>query len=168
MEIYVADVGAYTAAELRGEWFDLNDYTDADELKEAVDAWKQEHGVEEYAVHDYNDCPAHDEFGEYPDWHELYMYHTLYEKYGDNFVAWFDLRYSGGYDCDEWEDKYNDDNMGEWDSWEDFAQYQIEECDALGEIPDHLKLYIDYSAFARDLQCNGEYTEQDGYFFRNY
>lgn len=167
MEIYVADLGAYTAGELKGEWFDLNDYKDSNGLKEAVDAWKQEQGVEEIAVHDYNDCPAQDTFGEYPEWDELFTYHTLYEKYGDSFAAWFDVCYP---DCDydEWEEKYNDVYEGEWNTWEDFAQYLIEDCGALGEIPDQLAPYIDYVAFARDLQCSGEYTEQDGYFFRNY
>lgn len=168
MEIYIADLGAYTAGELKGEWFDLNDYTDAGELNKAVDAWKQENGVEEIAVHDYDDCPAHDEFGEHPDFEELFTYHTLYEKYGDSFATWFDLRYSGGSDCYEWEDKYNDENMGEWESWEDLAQYLIDECGVLGDLPEQVKPYIDYSAFARDLRCNGEYIEQNGYFFRNY
>ena len=168
MIIYMADLAAYNAGELKGKWFNLDDYMDADKLKEAVDAWKQEQGVEEYAVHDYDDCPAYDVFGEHPDLDELYMYHTLYSKYGDNFATWFDLCYSGGCDCDEWEDKYNDDNMGEWDSWEDFVRYLIDDCGVLGEIPEHLQDYIDYSAFARDLQCNGEYTEQNGFFFQNY
>lgn len=168
MEIYIADLGAYTAGELKGEWFDLNDYTDSDELIEAVDAWKQENGVEEIAVHDYNDCPAHDEFGEHPDFEELFMYHELYEKYGDSFATWFYLFHANCGDCDDWEDQYNLAFAGEWDSWEDLAQYLIEDCEILGEIPDKLKPYIDYSAVARDLDSNREYIEQDGFFFRNY
>lgn len=167
MKIYVADLGAYTAGELKGEWFDLNDYKDPNGLKEAIDAWKQEQGVEDTAVHDYNDCPAHDEFGEYPDWHELFTYHTLYAKYGDSFATWFDVCYHDC-GCDEWEDKYNEVNAGEWESWEDLAQYLIDECSVLGELPEQVKPYIDYSAFARDLRCNGEYIEQNGYFFWNY
>ena len=50
----------------------------------------------------------------------------------------------------------------------DLAQYLIDECCVLGELPERVRLYIDYSAFARDLRCSGEYVEQDGYFFRNY
>lgn len=168
MKIYIANLAAYNAGTLKGEWFDLNDYVDSEEFKEAVDAWKQEYGIEEIAVHDYNDCPAHDEFGEHPDLDELYMYHTLYTEYGDNFAAWFELFHYSGELCDTWEDKYNEANMGEWESWEDFAEYLINDCEALGEIPDRVKLYIDYSAFARDLDFNGEYKEQNGFFFRNY
>lgn len=168
MKIYIADLAAYNAGKLIGKWLDLDNFADTEELKDAISDWLKERGIEEYAVHDYDDCPARDEFGESPDFDELFTYHTLYEEYGDSFAAWFDLCYSGGCDCDEWEDKYNDENMGEWESWEDFAQYLIDDCGALGEIPDHLKNYIDYSAFARDLQCSGDYTEQDGYFFRNY
>lgn len=170
MKIYITDLRAYTATEtmMGGEWFDLDNYFDAEELKEAVTEWLKDRGIAEYAVHDYDDCPAHDDFGEHPDLEELYMYHTLYEKYGDSFSAWFYMFHYNGCDCESWEDKYNESYIGEYDSWEDFAQYLIDECDALGEIPDQLQYYIDYSAFARDLQCNGDYTEQDGYFFRNY
>lgn len=168
MEIYIADLAAYNAGKLVGKWFDLNNYTDAGELKDAVFDWLKARGIEEYAVHDYDDCPAHDEFGECPDFDELYMYHELYTKYGNSFAAWFYMFHYSSCDCDSWENRYDEAYMGEWESWEDFAQYQIEECDALGEIPDHLKNYINYSAFARDLQCTGDYTEQGGFFFWNY
>ena len=167
MRIYIADLSAYNAGKLIGKWLDLDDYTDAEALKDAVFDWLKERGIEEYAIHDYDDCPAHDEFGEYPDWNEIFTYHTLYKEYGDSFATWFGLSYP---DCDydTWEDKYNDDFEGEWDNWKDYAQCLIDECGVLGEIPDQLAPYIDYVAFARDLQCSGEYTEQDGYFFRNY
>lgn len=168
MKIYIADLLAYNAGKLAGKWFDLNDYADAEELKDAVSDWLKEQGSEEYAIHDYDDCPAHDEFGEYPDLDELYMYHELYTKYGNSFVAWFDLFHYSGETCDTWEDKYYESYMGKWESWDDFAQYLIDECGALGEIPDQLQYYIDYSAYARDLLCSGDYTAQDGYFFRNY
>lgn len=168
MKIYIADLAAYNAGKLNGEWFDLDDYVDSEAFKEAVMEWLKEQGIEEYAVHDYDDCPAHDELGEHPDFEELFMFHTLYGKYGDSFYAWFDLFYCTGVNPDSWENKYNEYYVGEWESWEDFAHYLIDECGVLGEIPDQLQYYIDYSAFARDLQCNGDYTEQDGYFFRNY
>lgn len=167
MKIYIADLAAYNAGNLAGKWLDLDNFADAEELKDAISDWLKERGIEEYAVHDYDDCPAQDKFGEDPDLDELFNYNMLYGKYGDSFATWFDLRYNGC-DCDAWEDEYNDENMGEWESWEDFAKYLIDDCWALGEIPDYLKNYIDYSAFARDLQCDGDYTEQDGYFFRNY
>ncbi|MDX9668736.1 antirestriction protein ArdA [Pseudomonas sp. P8_250] len=36
--IYVACLAAYNAGKLHGEWFDLEDYTDADDLQEAIAA----------------------------------------------------------------------------------------------------------------------------------
>lgn len=168
MKIYIANLAAYNAGTLEGKWFDLNDYTDNEEFKDAVNEWRKEQGIAECVVHDYDDCPAHEEFGEHPDFDELYMYHTLYEKYGDSFSAWFYMFHYSGCDCESWEDKYNESYMGEWESWEDFARYLIDDCNALGEIPDNLWDYIDYSAYAYDSRCNGDYVKHDGFFFQNY
>lgn len=58
--IYVASLYDYNAGKLVGEWFDLMDYSDADELMEAIEKWmtdlnkKSKDGVvrEEWAIHD--------------------------------------------------------------------------------------------------------------------
>lgn len=41
----------------------------------------------------------------------------------------------------------------------DVAYYLIDECGSLGEIPDRLKNYIDYEAYARDLDIEGYFVE---------
>lgn len=41
----------------------------------------------------------------------------------------------------------------------DVAYYLIDECGSLGEIPDRLRNYIDYEAFARDLDIEGCFIE---------
>ena len=45
------------------------------------------------------------------------------------------------------------------DDMVDVAYHLIDECEALGEIPDRLKHYIDYEAFARDLDLEGCFVE---------
>ena len=49
-----------------------------------------------------------------------------------------------------------DDPRGEggWDIWEAFAHQQVEDG-CWGDIPDHLKDYIDYAKIGRDLSHNG-------------
>ena len=39
----------------------------------------------------------------------------------------------------------------------DLAYYLIEEAGALGEVPTHLQNYIDYEAYGRDLEIEGNY-----------
>ena len=41
----------------------------------------------------------------------------------------------------------------------DVAYYLIDECGSLGEIPDRLRNYIDYEAFACDLDIEGCFVE---------
>ncbi|MBJ0520468.1 antirestriction protein ArdA, partial [Enterococcus faecium] len=39
----------------------------------------------------------------------------------------------------------------------DVAYYLIEETGAFGEVPTHLQNYIDYEAYGRDLELEGNY-----------
>ena len=41
----------------------------------------------------------------------------------------------------------------------DVAYHLIDECGVLGEIPDRLRNYIDYEAFARDIDLEGCFIE---------
>ncbi len=61
---------------------------------------------------------------------------------------------------DNFEEAYN----GHHRSFEVFAEELFDEFYA-HDIPDHLKTYIDYEKFARDLKY--DYWEKDGHVFRN-
>ena len=56
-KIYVADLEAYNSGRLVGKWFDLDDYSDADELVEAIEEYMTSLGKEEYAIHDIENFP---------------------------------------------------------------------------------------------------------------
>lgn len=45
------------------------------------------------------------------------------------------------------------------DNMVDIAYHLIDECGVLGEIPDRLRNYIDYEAFARDIDLDGCFIE---------
>lgn len=59
MKIYIADLAEYNAGNLYGKWLDLDDFTDADELKDAVysvpkiNPYSDGKERNEWAVHDY-------------------------------------------------------------------------------------------------------------------
>lgn len=43
------------------------------------------------------------------------------------------------------------------DDMSDVAYYLIQETDVLGEVPSNLQNYIDYEAYGRDLELEGNY-----------
>lgn len=67
---------------------------------------------------------------------------------------------------EEFEDSYG----GEWDSEVDFATEMFEDC-YRHEIPEHLRAYIDYELFSRDLFLGGDYysveSDMGVFVFRN-
>lgn len=54
--------------------------------------------------------------------------------------------------------------QGEWDNEQAFAEDYFDDL-YLQELPEHLRSYIDYDKFARDLFLDG-FTFEDGYVFR--
>jgi antirestriction protein len=66
-------------------------------------------------------------------------------------------------DCEM--DKIEESYCGQFDSDEDFAVEMLDSTGDLDSIPEHLRYYFDYAAFARDLMY--DYFEADGYYFRN-
>lgn len=45
----------------------------------------------------------------------------------------------------------------DYDSMADVARYLVEETGSLGEVPTHLQNYIDYDAYGRDLEIEGNF-----------
>jgi antirestriction protein len=72
--IYVADLEAYNNGRLVGEWLDLSDYNDADELMDAIQDVLKKSGGEEYAIHDVEYVPRsmYSEYMGKRDFEELY------------------------------------------------------------------------------------------------
>lgn len=62
--------------------------------------------------------------------------------------------------AEDFEESY----QGKWDSDEDFVQQLLEDC---GDLPKDLPpyIYIDWERTARDVMM--DYSEDDGYYFRN-
>jgi antirestriction protein len=120
--IYVADLEAYNNGRLVGEWLDLSDYNDADELMDAIQDVLKKSGGEEYAIHDYENFPSilYSEYMSRNDFQALYdvmetakqndlpleVVQDIVSQYGEGGVEEF---------------------YGKFDSAEDFAYQQVEE-----------------------------------------
>jgi len=88
------------------------------------------------------------------------------EQHGDSFVAF--LRFNGG-PAAQWtvEDavaQYEEEYVGQYDSTLDFAEEVVDSYGYLDAMPESLRSYFDYAAFARDLMM--DHYEQDGFYFR--
>lgn len=189
MRVYIACLASYNAGILHGEWIDL-DGLDADDLREEIadmlrrspcpnvevacpecggtgNANRDPHkadgclrcgstgkvpSAEEWAVHDYDDFP---DLGEYPSIERLVEVAEAISKHGEAMRVWLDRTGS----VEGFEDAY----YGTAESWEDFVARLLEETGALDEVPEHLRYYFDYAAYARDLKTDGWWAEYDAY-----
>jgi antirestriction protein len=58
-KIYVASLSDYNSGSLRGKWFDLSEYTSADDLLADIHSMLKSFGLdrEEWAIHDFEGFP---------------------------------------------------------------------------------------------------------------
>ena len=170
---FVTNLGKYNEGELVGEWVKFP--TTADEMKAVFDrigiGQKDDFGCpyEEWFITDY-DCYVdglYDKLGEYANLDELnYLASKLdnMDKYeytqfcaamevGDHTGSLQDIiNLTENLDCYDVYPKIEDH--------EDWGRYYIEELDAM-QVPEHLKDYIDYEAYGRDIAIEegGNFTE---------
>ena len=172
-EAFITNLGKYNEGELVGEWVKFP--TSAEELQKVFDrigiGSKDEFGnpYEEWFISDY-DCYVeglYSKLGEYSNLNELnYLAAKLEElnEYGyERFQAAMQISdYTGSI-----QELINlTDNLDKYDLYsdindhDDLGRYYIEELDAMS-VPDHLKDYIDYEAYGRDIALSeaGQFTD---------
>ena len=170
-KIYVADLAAYNAGHLRGLWLYLPEYNDVDELMDEIDgllnAWDYDlldgmtGPVEEWAVHDHEGLPS-SLAGEYPGRaglrKMLYFVDLLEECRAPGAAKYFVNHYAAdrGRDPEEWLDYFRQAYRGTYDDPEDWAREYMEMTGMLDNMPDNLRWYFDYEAFARDVRMGGD------------
>lgn len=178
--VYIASLSDYNAGHLRGEWFDFEDYSDADELLAAIGemlaGFDAEYGTadncgvarEEWAAHDSENLP-NGLYSESMDFEQVYSHIEAmsdlseYEKeaftdYCENNGEAFSPDSIEGF-----RDAYN----GKHESEEAFAEQLVDDLGYLNEMPQHLQSYFDYEKFARDLFCGDYWMSENGHVFRN-
>jgi antirestriction protein len=142
--IYVADLEAYNSGRLVGEWLDLADYDNADELDDAIQALLDGWGVEEYAIHDVEYVPSsmYSEYMGKRDFEQLYemmdlakqndlpleVIQDVVSQYGEGAVEEF---------------------VGKYDSATDFAQELVDDTGI--ESFNDFQYYLDVSETDRRL-----------------
>ncbi|MCO5432990.1 antirestriction protein ArdA [Enterococcus faecalis] len=151
LRVYIANLGKYNEGELVGEWFTLP----VDEEKVAEQIGLNEI-YEEYAIHDY-ELPF--EIDEYISLEELNRLGTLAQELeGMPFEDSIQEIQQAFFNSFEEMVEHKDDIVcySDCETMADVAASLIEEG-VLGEIPANLVNYIDYEAFGRDLEIEGNF-----------
>jgi len=135
--IYVADLEAYNNGRLVGEWLDLSDYDNADELMDAIQDVLKKSGGEEYAIHDVEYVPSsmYSEYMGKRDFEQLYEMIDLAKQ--NNLPLEVVLEVVSQFDASAVDEFY-----GKYDSADDFAQQLVDDLGGIQNFNDFERYLI--------------------------
>lgn len=164
--VYVGTYKKYNEGSLFGMWMDLTKFEDYEEFWMACRILHKDESDPELMFQDFSGFPeawyCEGSLGE-ATFEMIQRYAEMDDDKKSAFKAFMDCKGSGR--DEEVFDDFEDCFEGAFDDEEDFARYIADECCMLDNVPDNIKEYFDYKAFARDLFF--DYTFRDGYVFRN-
>lgn len=149
--VYVACLAAYNAGKLHGEWVDA---TDEDELQEGIARVLKTSPIpnaEEHAFHDFENFGSMS-LGEYTNVDTLTQLGALIEEHGAKLVAGLVAHYGAHYGLDAVETAL-ENCLGVYESKGEFMEEMWTDL----EIPEPVRMYIDWEAKARDEEINGAF-----------
>lgn len=154
LKIWLGDLGAYNAGELKGEWLEFP--MDPEELSEKIKQYSR-NGEGDYFIAD-SEEPIKGLVKEFSDPLELNeVADKLSDMRDDELARVGYLVEDQGYSIGDALDKYEDVTFYEGMSLKQVAEHMVDEG-LFGEIASSIINYIDYEAIARDLSIDG-YTE---------
>ncbi|MCI5091180.1 antirestriction protein ArdA [Phaeodactylibacter sp.] len=164
-QIYIASLSDYNAGILHGKWVDVEGLT-ADEIQEEINEilrtspYTKQYGevAEEWAIHDFELGGIR--ISEYESLDTIVSIVEALAEHGEAFAIYYNNVDNLEIASNNFEDAY----LGEYDSFLDYATESFDELYA-HSIPEGLSIYIDYEAYARDLDAEGYFIE-DGHVFR--
>ena len=158
-QVYIACLSAYNCGFLHGEWIEADQ--DPEDLQEEINRILATSPAlkfgkcEEWAIHDYDDCPN---LGEYPSLTDISKVAKAIAECGEAYEAYIDHVGSEFANLDDFRNSY----CGAWESEKDFVMERFPEEN---EIPAHLEMYIDYESIATDWFID-DYYMNNGHVFR--
>lgn len=177
IKIYIACLSSYNNGFLFGKHFDLDNFTNEDDLLEAIkdkvlDAKdnpsrvKYGENPEEWAMHDIEGIDYKHIGTEYPDLQKLIDMNEMMNELGEKeFETVLGLKSHMGFNTIEEAKEYYDENLiGEFSSDSDLAYHIAEEVNCW-DLREGIGRYFDAESFARDLTMGGDVLEVDGVYF---
>ena len=176
--IYVASLSDYNAGILHGTWIDFDQLADLGDLRASIAAMLATsptakatgQPAEEWAIHAYEGwCGL--SLSEYENLDTLWdNYETLSslleEGYSPDAIRDY-AEWSGDDRFDDpFKEAFEEAYVGQYDSEREFAEELADDTGGLKSVPDNLRWYFDYDAFARDLFLTDYYRSDSGHVFR--
>ncbi|EMG7889769.1 antirestriction protein ArdA [Enterobacter hormaechei] len=159
--VYVGTYHKYNCGSIFGKWFDLTEFDLKEDFIEACHELHANEDDPELMFQDWEGIPSQFASESSVEWDFIQAYRRAQEEGRDApFIAW--AEYTGECDYDAFDDAYR----GEAQSEEDYAYEYVNEHALLSAIPDDLRCYFDYEAYARDL-FSGGLVFVNGYVFSN-
>lgn len=158
IQIYVGTYAKYNTGDLKGAWLDMEQYGDKDSFYEACrELHKDEHDPE-FMFQDFEGIPK-GLVGESFVKDELWDWLALDED-DRALLAVYQEHVRDDADIDEARDKY----LGKYESKIAWAEEHLEESGSLESIPENLRYYFNYEAWARDAEIGGDvcFVRHDG------
>ena len=157
--IYVGTYAKYNAGNLFGAWFNLEYY---DSLQEFLNACVELHNDEddvELMFQDHEGIP--DSMIS-----ESHIDSELWEYLGCSADEGAKEAYMERFD--DWDERlFLDRYLGRFDSWKDMTEELLKSTGDLNQIPEKLRCYFNYDAYALDMRLSGDMWEHHNHFFRN-
>jgi antirestriction protein len=156
-QIYVACLASYNSGILHGKWIiPSSDETELQEQINEVLKTSKQPFADEWAVHDYDNFYN---LGEYPSIEDICKVQNAIEEHGYELVNVY-LQYNN--DIDSLTD-IEDLCIGHYDSFQQYAEDFLHNCDSFYNIPEHLQYYFDYEKYAKDLEQHYYVVESSNY-----
>lgn len=169
IQIYVGTYKKYNEGSLFGKWMKISDYSDYEDLS---DAMQELHKDEDDAELMFQDFEAPELFERMGLISESYLSTDIYEIIEKIENCSYDIEIISAYvDCfgyyckgiDELIEKVEESYQGEYQSDEEFAEQLLTETCCIPEnLPSYL--YIDWERTARDIMF--DYSTSNNYYFR--
>jgi antirestriction protein len=159
-KIYVADLAAYNAGKLHGEWIDATQ--DPDDIHEAIQAMLRkspEPDAEEWAIHDFeNFAGLH--LSESEDIEKVSQVAKLIEEHGPLFAEVVN-HFGGVQYMDDAVQAMEENYQGEYDDLADWAEQFAKDT---GASMENYENYIDWERVGNDAEMGGDIftVEVDG------
>lgn len=161
--IYIACLSSYNNGYLHGDWVDLDGTEDLNEAIENIMLTSPMPDAEEWAVHDHEYCGS---LTEYPGMDALNGIIEAFEKCQASHIEWEAFigfcEHLGEEPTIDQVSPYNDAFAGSGKSLEDWCEELLEDTGQLSSVPDSLRGYFNFRAYARDMEVNDVFTLDHG------
>lgn len=161
MRIYVSTYAKYAAGNLTGKWLDLEDYSDKETFIEACRELHKDEQDPEFMFQDFEDVPS-DTVSESSIDPAIWDFIELDEHERDVVEAYMDAT---GTNLEEALSEAQDRLIGYGMDRAEVAEEFLEGTGTLDEIPEHLRHYFDFDAYARDMEIEGYSTRLESTYY---